>query len=48
MDPEANCKGEMRFEKEGYLCWEVDVSQLKEGILEFYRSLPILRFHLQA
>jgi len=48
MDPKANCKGKMKFDRPGYMCWEVDVSQFKEGVIEFYRSMPILRFHLEA
>ena len=44
MDPVNNCKGKMNFQKSGYLCWNYDKSQFDDGPLEFFKSLPILRF----
>ena len=48
MDSKNNCKGKLNFTRSGYMCWDVDVSQFSEGPIEFYRSLPILRFHFNA
>ena len=48
MDPENNCKGALRFDNPGYLCWHYDEKLFPNGPIDFYKSLPILRFAFDA
>lgn len=48
MDPDNNCKGGIQFTQPGYLCWHYDQSLFPNGPIDFFKSLPIIRFSFDA
>ena len=48
IDPKNHCKGRLRFEREGYLCFSYDMQEFPDGPYDYFRSFPILKFELGA
>lgn len=44
IDPDNNCKGGMQLNHPGYICWHYDQSLFPNGPIDFFKSLPIIRF----
>ena len=48
MDPINNCKAQLKFTRPDYICWGYDEKLNPIGPLEFFSSLPIIRFVMQT